>query len=39
MAIPAIATLYAALAGIWGFGFSEEIVGTLAAIDVLWALS
>lgn len=31
--IPAVATLYAALAGIWGFGYAEQIVGTLAAVD------
>lgn len=32
--IPAIATLYFTLAGIWGLPYSEQIVGTLAAIDV-----
>ena len=31
--IPAIATLYFALAQIWGFPYAEQIVGTLAAID------
>ena len=31
--IPAIAALYAALAGIWGFPYGEQIVGTLVAID------
>lgn len=31
--IPAVATLYFALAQIWGFSFGEEIVGTLTAID------
>lgn len=31
--LPALATLYAALAGIWGFPYAEAIVGTLAAID------
>lgn len=31
--IPALGTLYFALAGIWGFPFGEEIVGTLTAID------
>lgn len=31
--IPAVATLYFALAGIWGFPYGEEIVGTLTAID------
>lgn len=31
--IPAVGTLYFALAGIWGFPYGEEIVGTLAALD------
>ena len=31
--IPAIATLYFALAEIWGLPFGSEIVGTLTAID------
>lgn len=31
--IPALATLYFALAGIWGFPYGEQIVGTLTAID------
>ncbi len=31
--LPAIATLYFALAGIWGFPYGEEIVGTITAID------
>ena len=31
--IPAAATLYFALAGIWGFPYGEQIVGTLTAID------
>lgn len=31
--IPAIATLYFALAKIWGFPYATEITGTLAAID------
>lgn len=31
--LPAIGTLYFALAGIWGFPFGEEVVGTIAAID------
>ena len=32
--LPALATLYAALAGIWGFPYGEEIVGTISAVDV-----
>ena len=31
--IPALATLYFALAGIWGFPYGEQVVGTLTAID------
>lgn len=31
--LPAAATLYFALAGIWGFPYGEEIVGTITAID------
>ena len=31
--LPAMGTLYFALAGIWGFPFGEEIVGTITAID------
>ncbi len=34
IAMPALATLYIALAGIWGFPFAEEVVGTITAIDV-----
>lgn len=31
--IPAVGTLYFALAGIWNFPYGEEVVGTLTAID------
>lgn len=31
--LPALGTLYFALAGIWGFPFGEEVVGTIAALD------
>lgn len=31
--LPAVATLYFALAQIWGLPYGEEIVGTLTAID------
>lgn len=31
--LPAAATLYFALAGIWGFPHGEEIVGTITAVD------
>lgn len=33
--LPALGTFYFALAGIWGFPFCEEIVGSLTAIDTL----
>ena len=31
--LPAIGTLYFALARIWGFPYGEQIVGTITAID------
>lgn len=31
--LPAIATLYATLSGIWGFPYGEQIVGTIAAVE------
>lgn len=31
--LPAIGTLYFALAGIWGFPYGEEVVGTITAVD------
>ena len=31
--LPAIGTLYFALAGIWGFPNGEEVVGTLVAVE------
>ena len=31
--LPAIGTLYMALAKIWGFPYGTEIVGTITAID------
>lgn len=33
IALPALATLYFALAGIWGFPYAEQIVGTITAVD------
>ena len=32
-ALPAIGTLYFALASIWGLPYGEEIVGTITAVD------
>lgn len=31
--LPALGTLYFALAGIWGLPFGEQIVGTITAVD------
>lgn len=31
--LPALGTLYFALATIWGFPYAEQIVGTITAID------
>lgn len=36
--IPALATLYFSLAQLWGLPKAEEIVGTLAAVDVFLGL-
>lgn len=33
VALPALGTLYFALASIWGLSYGEEIVGTITAID------
>lgn len=38
VALPAIGTLYFALAGIWGFPYGEEIVGTITAVDTCLGL-
>ena len=32
--LPALGTLYFSLAGIWGFTYGEQIIGTISAIDV-----
>ncbi len=31
--LPALGTLYFALAGIWKFPYGEEVVGTITAVD------
>lgn len=31
--LPALGTLYFALAGIWGLPYGEQIVGTISAVD------
>ena len=33
--LPALATLYFALAQIWGLPYAEQIVGTITAVDAL----
>lgn len=33
LVLPAVGTFYAALSGIWGFPFAEEVVGTILAVD------
>lgn len=33
LVLPAVGTLYFALAGIWGFPYGEEVVGTITAVD------
>ena len=32
IALPALGTLYSALAGIWGLPYGEQILGTIAAV-------
>ena len=33
LGLPALGTLYAALSGIWGFPYAEQVVGTILAVD------
>ncbi len=33
VALPALGTLYFALAQIWGFPWGEQVVGTISALD------
>lgn len=33
IALPAIGTLYFALANIWGLPYGEQVVGTITAVD------
>lgn len=33
IALPALGTLYFALAGTWGLPYGEQVVGTITAID------
>ena len=32
--LPALGTLYAALSGLWGLPYGEQVVGTISAVDV-----
>ena len=32
--LPGVSTLYFALATIWGFGYGEQVIGTLAAVNI-----
>lgn len=34
IAFPAVIALYTALSSIWGWPFAEQIVGTLAALEI-----
>lgn len=38
IALPAIGTLYFALAGIWNFPYGEQIVGTITAVDTFFGV-
>ena len=33
--LPAVGTFYFTIAGIWGFPYGEEVVGTITAVDTL----
>ncbi|EGS34175.1 hypothetical protein HMPREF9489_0576 [Finegoldia magna SY403409CC001050417] len=32
--LPALTTLYVAVAGIWGFPYAKEVAGTISAVDL-----
>lgn len=32
--LPALATLYAALVGVWGLPYGTQVVGTISAVDI-----
>ena len=34
IALPALATLYFALAKVWNLPYSEQVVGTISAVDI-----
>lgn len=33
--LPAMATFYAAIAAVWGLPYTEQVVGTITAVDTL----
>ena len=33
IALPALGVLYAALSGLWGWPYTKEVVGTIAAVE------
>ena len=33
--LPALATFYAAVAAVWGLPYTEQVVGTITAVDTL----
>ena len=33
--LPALATFYAAIATVWGLPYTEQVVGTITAVDTL----
>ena len=33
--LPALATFYAAIAEVWGLPYTEQVVGTITAVDTL----
>lgn len=37
--LPAIATLYSALAGIWGLPYAEQIVATISALTTFMGVT
>ncbi len=37
--LPALGTLYFAIAGIWGLPYGEQIVGTITAIDTFMGVA
>lgn len=38
LVLPALGTLYFALAGIWGFPYGEQVVGTITAITTFFGV-